>query len=80
MAGINITTMATIHLQGVGNHPAKQAGDIKVGDTLCWNFGITSRVTEIVKRTKHTITFKSLSDRGYLGTHHKRLTTLVAVK
>nr|DAU09519.1 MAG TPA: hypothetical protein [Caudoviricetes sp.] len=72
--------MATIHLQGIGQHPAKPAGELKVGDTLCWNFGYTSRLTEIVKQTKHTITFRTVSPNGYIGTHHKRLTTLLAVK
>lgn len=40
-----------IHLQGIGNKPAKQADKIKIGDSLIWNFGYTSIVTD-VKETK----------------------------
>lgn len=37
----------TVRLQGYGNAPARQASNIRVGDTLMWNAGATSRVVGV---------------------------------
>ena len=56
------TIMAYIHLQGIGEKPAVQAGTLKVGDVLIWNYGYTSTITGIVKETAKTIVFQTKSD------------------
>jgi hypothetical protein len=38
----------TIHLQYVGRHPAVEAQELAVGDTLMWNGGGTTMITAIV--------------------------------
>lgn len=40
-------TEETIQLQSVGRVPAKLAVNVKVGDTLMWNFGVTSEVVAV---------------------------------
>jgi hypothetical protein len=37
----------TIHLQGVGRHPAKSAGELRVGDRTVWNTGSVYRVESV---------------------------------
>lgn len=39
--------MSMIQLQGFGKHEAVPAKNIQPGDTLVWNFGITSKVTAV---------------------------------
>ena len=34
----------SIHLQGIGRHPAKPAGELQVGDRTVWNTGSVYRV------------------------------------
>ena len=63
--------MKTIQLQSIGKRKATEAKNIKVGDTLIWNFGYTSKVVEIVKETAHTIVIKSLCGDG--NTYERRL-------
>lgn len=45
----------TIQLQSIGHVLGTPAGEIKKGDTLMWNFGTTSVVSEILKQTEKTI-------------------------
>lgn len=52
---------ATKQLQSIGRVPAIQAGDIKAGDVLLWNFGHKSRVDEIVSTTNKSIFIKETS-------------------
>ena len=49
----------SIHLKKIGQHKAKPASEIKVGDTLVWNWGWTSLVTQIVSETPKTIIIES---------------------
>ena len=37
----------SIHLQSVGNVETKMAVDVKAGDTIMFNFGITSKVSSV---------------------------------
>lgn len=46
----------TVQLQGIGRFQAKKGSEIRVGDTLVWNYGGTSIVQEIVKETAAFIT------------------------
>jgi len=50
----------TIKLQGVGLVEAKPAEDFKIGESMMWNTGVTSKVIGIVKTTKNFIIFKTL--------------------
>jgi len=72
--------MEKIRLQGEGMVDAILAKDIKVGDILCWNYGYTSTVQQIVKETPKQIVIKTLSDDGFL--HERRLgkSRLVGIK
>ncbi len=54
-SNLNIKIMPQIRLIGVGCKVAKPAGEIKVGDVLIWNYGITSTVLEVVKETRTQI-------------------------
>jgi hypothetical protein len=54
----------TTHLQGLGSQNAKPAREIKIGDTLIWNFGCTSKVIGILKETKTQIIIKTQTDSG----------------
>jgi hypothetical protein len=56
--------MKTIRLQQLGTFKANEAKEIKIGDTLVWNFGETSEVTEIVKETEKSIFIKEKSKSG----------------
>jgi hypothetical protein len=63
--------MKTIQLQSIGKRKATEAKNIKVGDTLIWNFGYTTKVLEIVKETAHTIIIRSINESGKI--HDRRL-------
>lgn len=70
--------MQTIHLQGIGEKEAIAAQELKVGDTLMWNFGYTSTIIEILKETAKSITIKTKNKDNYIGTRRLFKTTLVA--
>jgi hypothetical protein len=58
----------SMRLQSIGVVLGTPAKEIKVGDTLMWNFGSTSEVVEIVKETAKTIVVKTKpedSDKVY---------------
>ena len=67
-----------IHLQGIGEKPAKPAKEIKVGDVLIWNFGEKS----IVKSITETKSGKSVNlmedDNGKIYKRRLSKNTLVA--
>ena len=70
----------TIHLQGIGERPAKPASQIRVGDVLIWNYGEKSIVKSITE-TKSGKSINILED--YDGKIYKRRllkNTLVACK
>lgn len=48
-------TKDTLQLQSVGHVLGTPAGEIKAGDVLMWNFGMTSEVTEVVRETPKMI-------------------------
>jgi hypothetical protein len=65
---------ACIHLQGIGLFAAKPAGELKVGDTMVWNYGSTSVVHAIraqgksVYITQQTKDGKVWPERRFLAT------------
>jgi hypothetical protein len=57
----------TIQLQGIGKTNATQVQNLKIGDTVVWNFGHTSKVTGFVKETKAQLVVQ------FDGDHTRRL-------
>ena len=47
--------MTTAHLQGIGQHAAKAAAELKAGDVIVWNFGQTSQVIEVAATAKTVV-------------------------
>lgn len=73
--------MKTIQLQSIGKRPATQAKNIKVGDTLIWNFGGTEKVTSIdYSKTGKTMFLGIVCDSGYKGTRRISTERLVAIQ
>lgn len=56
--GFGMTVQATIHLQGLGQHPAIPVRDLTVGTVLVWNAGHLSVVTAVerVSPCYHAVT------------------------
>jgi hypothetical protein len=69
--------MATVALQGIGNHKAVKACDLKIGDKTVWNYGEVNVISEIVKETAKTISFKFEDCGDYIRSFKKE--RLVAV-
>lgn len=72
--------MKTIQLQSIGKRKATEAKNIKVGDTLIWNFGYTTKVLEIVKETAHTIIIRSINESGKIYDRRLGKERLVAIQ
>ena len=73
-----------VHLQGIGEHPAKPAAEVVVGDKLAYNCGYNGLVKAIETRgSSLQFTIRMLDANGdEYGPEHKRLKrprTLVAV-
>ena len=71
--------MKKIYLIGLGYVDAQPAENIKVGDTLMWNFGFKSEVLSIDKLTSKSIT---ISTKGTDGRTYKRVmrkSTLICI-
>lgn len=60
----------SIHLQSVGNVETKAAIDIKSGDTIMFNFGITSKVSSVEECSEKflLVTFESGASAKYKKT------------
>lgn len=56
--------MEFIQLQSIGKVKAKQAGELKTGDKMIWNFGEKSTVLSIEKETAKSIWIKEISDKS----------------
>ena len=55
---LNQATKNAIRLKSIGLVLGTPAGEIKNGDVLLWNFGLKTRVIEILRETEKTITIK----------------------
>lgn len=53
---VNQDNQNAMRLQSIGNVLGTPAGEIKKGDTLMWNFGSTSFVSDIINETSKMIT------------------------
>lgn len=71
----------SIHLQGIGRHPAKPAGELVVGDRTVWNTGAIYRVESITRNPSGKTLETTLRDErsGQLYPRRFALTRLVAV-
>lgn len=71
-----------VKLIGVGWKDATPAREIKVGDTLVWNYGYTSKVLDIVSETAKQIVIRTESEDGkhYLRRLGKSTLVVVATK
>lgn len=58
-----------VRLQYIGLCPGVLVSEIKVGDTLMWNYGITSEVVAIEAKSRH---FVVITERSKDGTESKR--------
>lgn len=72
--------MEKIRLQGVGMVDAILAQDIQVGDVLCWNYGYTSTVQQIVKETPKQIVIQERCSDGNLYDRRLAKSRLVGIK
>lgn len=68
----------TIHLIGIGEVPAVPLSEVHPGDRLMWNFGTTSDVVSVTRKTAATFELVTRYADGQEFTQRKRGTTLVA--
>jgi hypothetical protein len=69
----------TVHLQGVGDVPAKTAGEIQVGDKLLYNYRYEYTVTAVRYVTKCLIEIDETNPTGRSFTRRLKKTRLVAL-
>ena len=72
--------MKTIQLIGYGKAEAQPAKNIKVGDTLVWNYGQTEKVDSMQKETKTQIVINVLSESGKIYTRRMSKERLVCIR
>jgi hypothetical protein len=48
--------LGSIHLQGIGRHPAKPAAELTPGDVTVWNYGGTETVVSVAPKGKQSLT------------------------
>jgi len=68
-----------VNLIGVGAHPAIAASDLKIGDTIVYNYGSTGKVTAIEPTGRVSLNVTVLARDGKEYTQRKRRDTLVPV-
>lgn len=61
----------TTYLQGMGWIEGTPAGELKVGDTMLWNGGFSSKVDSIKKQTEKTIIIMEKAEYSVLGKGHE---------
>ena len=67
-----------IHLQRIGLHIAKPAGEIQVGDILVWNYWSTSSVVSVREISKCFVEVSSRSENGIVYPRRMKKDRLVA--
>lgn len=76
-APLSIVKKSTIHLQGIGEHFAIPAKDLKAGMTRVYNYGSTSKVISVEIKGKSV--YETVEDNGKLYTSRRGMNTLLAV-
>lgn len=75
-------TKNTVQLQSVGHVVGTVASELKIGDTMVWNWGGTSTIKKLLKETNCFLTFQTEAENmnGVLELYERRLkkTRLVA--
>ena len=72
----------TIHLQAIGQHPAKLVSEVKAGDVRVWNFGLRGLVTAVRPASKmfvevDTTTVCRVTGKSSTWTQRMKLAKLV---
>ena len=67
----------SIQLQAIGKVNALAAGNVKIGTTLLWNFGSTSKVVAIPRQTNKSIWITEVSEKGNTYTRRFLKTRLI---
>lgn len=73
--------METIQLQGIGKREAKPVRELKIGDTIVWNFGMTSTVVDLIP-TKSGKSIKCMlrsNQDGIVRNRLMRVDSLIAI-
>jgi hypothetical protein len=68
----------TIHLQGIGQFPAKPASDFQIGDFAVWNQGYTSQVINVEPKGKKFLTWRIRTKDGKMWDRIVKADRLVA--
>lgn len=72
--------MNTIHLQGYGKAPAIPLSDVRVGDVLLYNYGITGIVVAVEPVGTASMRITTLASDGKQYTVRRRATTLQGIR
>lgn len=67
-----------VHLQAVGLHVSKLAGNVQVGDVLVWNFGHQEEVTEVIRVSACFVKVTLRTERGEYGQRRFKIDRRVA--
>lgn len=73
--------MNKVQLQGIGKRAAKTVGELKIGDVIMWNFGMTSTVVDLIP-TKSGKSIKCMlksNQDGIVRDRMMRVDRLVAI-
>ena len=73
-----MTEQKSVWRQGLGLFVAKRADEIKIGDTLVWNYGATSVVTGLRFSKSGKTIYVAQEEGGYRGERRHTCKSLVA--
>ena len=73
----SVQQAGTLHLQGIGDVPAMAAGDLKAGDHIMYNYGVTAQVVRVEPSGKQSVKITT-QENGKIYYSTKRTSSLVA--
>lgn len=71
--------MPAIHLQAIGDHPARPVAEARVGDSVVYNYGITYKIVGVDVRDKW-VYLSLVSPEGKLYNVKKKPGTLIGYR
>lgn len=74
-----VATSQTLQLQSIGHVVGEPAENIKLNDSLMWNFGEIETVVEVLQPTKAFVSVKVKSKCGTIGTRKLKKSRLVCI-
>lgn len=74
-----VATGQTLQLQSIGHVIGQPAENIKLNDSLMWNFGEIETVIEVLEPTKAFVVIKCRSKSGYEGVRKLKKSRLVCI-